>query len=81
MIHTVQYNRVRIETLMKTKNYNCVIQDELSAYIMPMNAQVDFACDFVRREPELRKGYNALGFGQGALLLYASFNVERFDRC
>lgn len=39
---------------------------------MPMNAQVDNACEFLRRQPVLRNGYNAVGFAQGALLLYVA---------
>jgi len=52
-----------------------IAADELHGYIGNANDQVAFVCDKVKNDPNLKDGFNAVGFSQGSQFLRAY--VER----
>jgi len=54
---------------------NNIIEDEVEGFISNANDQVDFVCQQVKSDPNLKYGFNALGFSQGSQFLRAY--VER----
>lgn len=40
-----------------------------NGFFMNVNIQVEEACKHIASDPELRDGYNAIGFSQGAQFL------------
>jgi len=54
---------------------NSIVEDELEGFISNSNDQVDFVCNQVKSDPNLRGGFNAVGFSQGSQFLRAY--VER----
>jgi len=52
-----------------------MVEDELEGFISNANDQVDFVCKQVKSDPNLKNGFNALGFSQGSQFLRAY--VER----
>lgn len=47
----------------------CSFQDTENGFFMDVNEQVAFACDKIAQDPQLKGGYNAMGFSQGAQFL------------
>jgi palmitoyl-protein thioesterase len=43
-----------------------VAEDELNSFFMNVNDQVQFVCDKLATDPNLKKGFNAIGFSQGS---------------
>jgi len=54
---------------------NNMAEDELEGFISNANDQVDFFCKKVKADPNLKNGFNAVGFSQGSQFLRAY--VER----
>jgi len=50
---------------------NNVVSDTEHGYFSNMNDLVEEACEKVRNDPKLARGYNAVGFSQGALFIRA----------
>ncbi|KAF0313231.1 Palmitoyl-protein thioesterase 1 [Amphibalanus amphitrite] len=48
-----------------------VIQDTLNGFFMPIDAQVEEACQKIAADESLQGGYNAMGFSQGGQFLRA----------
>ncbi|KAG9355598.1 hypothetical protein JZ751_000436 [Albula glossodonta] len=48
-----------------------IIQDTENSFFMDVNAQVAFVCDQLSKDPNLKGGYNAMGFSQGGQFLRA----------
>jgi len=46
-----------------------IVEDEIQGFISNANDQVDFVCKQVRSDPNLKYGFNALGFSQGSQFL------------
>ncbi len=42
---------------------------------MPINDQLDIACDALRADKKLSNGYNAFGLSQGALFMYVKTSL------
>jgi len=41
-------------------------EDRRNGFLMPVFDQIEFVCDKIKNDPELKDGYHALGFSQGA---------------
>jgi len=54
---------------------NNMLEDEIEGFISNANDQVDFLCSQVKADPNLKNGFNAVGFSQGSQFLRAY--VER----
>jgi palmitoyl-protein thioesterase len=48
-------------------------QDIENGFFLNANKQVDEVCKQVASDPELKDGYNALGFSQGGQFLYVDY--------
>ncbi|XP_022102297.1 palmitoyl-protein thioesterase 1-like [Acanthaster planci] len=48
---------------------NNIIEDTLNGFLMNANKQVEMACQKIRSDPKLAKGYNSMGFSQGGQFL------------
>jgi hypothetical protein len=48
----------------------CVFQDIVNGFFLNANKQVEEVCEQLATDPELKDGYNALGFSQGGQFLY-----------
>ena len=44
-------------------------EDRRNGFLMPMMDQVEYACDLIKSDPELKDGYHGVAFSQGAQLL------------
>lgn len=47
-----------------------VIEDYESGYFVHPNKQIENACHQIASDPNLKDGYNAIGFSQGSQFLY-----------
>lgn len=54
-----------------------IVSDEIQGFLSNANDQVDYVCQTVKSDPQLQKGFNAVGFSQGGQFLRAL--VERCD--
>ena len=45
------------------------VQDTLNGFIKNSNDQVEEVCAKIRDDPQLKNGYNAVGFSQGSQFL------------
>ncbi|XP_072303309.1 palmitoyl-protein thioesterase 1 [Eucyclogobius newberryi] len=61
-----QISGVYVVSLMIGKN---VVEDTENGFFMDVNEQVAVACQTLARDPKLQRGYNAMGFSQGAQFL------------
>jgi len=52
-----------------------MVEDEVEGFLSNVNDQVDFFCSQVKSDPNLKNGFNAVGFSQGGQFLRAY--VER----
>jgi len=52
-----------------------IVADEIHGFLGNANDQVDFVCNYIRSDPNLKNGFNAIGFSQGGQFLRAY--VER----
>ncbi|XP_062265462.1 palmitoyl-protein thioesterase 1 [Platichthys flesus] len=59
---------IYVISLMIGKN---VVEDTENGFFMDVNKQVSMACSQLAQNPELKGGYNAMGFSQGAQFLRA----------
>jgi palmitoyl-protein thioesterase len=59
---------VHVVSLMIGKN---IEEDFEHGYLMDCNKQIDFACNVIKSDPQLKGGYNAIGFSQGGQFLRA----------
>lgn len=48
------------------------LQDTENGFFMDVNDQVSMACHQLEQDPQLKGGYNAMGFSQGAQFLYVT---------
>jgi len=48
---------------------NNIVEDEIEGFISNSNDQVDFLCQQVKSDPNLKNGFNAIGFSQGGQFL------------
>lgn len=53
-----------------------LLQDTENGFFMDVNAQVSSVCSQLAQDPELKDGYNAMGFSQGAQFLYVTTVVD-----
>ena len=44
-------------------------EDASNGFRMPIWEQVEYACNIIKNDPELKDGYNAVGFSQGSQFL------------
>ena len=51
-------------------------EDASNGFRMPIWEQVEYACDVIKTDPELKDGYNAVGFSQGSQFLRGLAQVE-----
>ncbi|TNN57356.1 Palmitoyl-protein thioesterase 1 [Liparis tanakae] len=65
---------VYVLSLMIGKN---VVQDTENGFFMDVNEQVSVVCSQLARDPELKAGYHAMGFSQGAQFLYVAAVTRR----
>ena len=44
----------------------------MNGFLMPVFDQIDFVCDLIKNDPELKDGYHAVGFRkvEDCLILY-----------
>lgn len=42
-----------------------IVEDEIGGFIGNVNNQVDYVCKLVKADPNLKNGFNAVGFSQG----------------
>lgn len=49
-----------------------LLQDTENGFFMDVNAQVSQVCSQLAQDPQLKDGYNAMGFSQGAQFLYVT---------
>lgn len=54
-----------------------MVSDEIQGFLSNANDQVDYVCQTVKNDPNLKNGFNAVGFSQGSQFLRAL--VERCD--
>ena len=47
-----------------------IVADEIEGFFSNVNKQVDFVCEYVKNDPNLQGGFNAIGFSQGRLTRY-----------
>ncbi|KAI9540222.1 Palmitoyl-protein thioesterase 1 [Dissostichus eleginoides] len=59
---------IYVLSLMIGKN---VVQDTENGFFLNVNEQVSMACSQLAQDPQLKGGYNAMGFSQGAQFLRA----------
>merc|ERR1711973_706919 len=59
---------VYVHSLKFGKNFE---EDQMSGFLTPCNKQVEDACAMIASDPELKDGYNAIGFSQGGQFLRA----------
>lgn len=45
------------------------LQDTKNGFLMNVNDQIEEACQKINNDPELKGGYNAMGFSQGGQFL------------
>lgn len=50
-----------------------VFQDIENGFFLNANKQVEEVCKQLANDPELKDGYNALGFSQGGQFLYVDY--------
>jgi palmitoyl-protein thioesterase len=50
---------------------NSVEEDELNGFFMNVNDQIEFVCNKLASDPNLKRGFNAIGFSQGSQFLRA----------
>lgn len=50
---------------------NTVFDDTLNGFFMDSNTKIEMACNKIKSDPNLSKGYNAMGFSQGSQFLRA----------
>ena len=43
--------------------------DTTNGFLMPVNEQIDLACELIKNDTNLANGYNAIGFSQGGQFL------------
>lgn len=55
---------------------SALLQDTENGFFMDVNAQVSLVCSQLAQDPELKDGYNAMGFSQGAQFLYVTTVVD-----
>lgn len=48
-----------------------LLKDFENSYLMNVNEQIEYACNQLSNDPNLKSGYNAIGFSQGAQFLRA----------
>ena len=48
-----------------------VAEDTENGFFMDVNDQLDYACNVLKKDPNLKNGYNAIGFSQGGQFLRA----------
>jgi hypothetical protein len=46
------------------------VEDEIGGFIGNVNSQVDYVCQTVKADPNLKNGFNAVGFSQGMVRLF-----------
>ena len=55
----------------------------MNGFLMPVFDQIDFVCDLIKNDPELKDGYHAVGFRKVEncliLNLYINFMTTDFD--
>ena len=44
-------------------------EDVTNSFLMKADDQVSYVCQMINREPKMSRGYNAVGFSQGGLLM------------
>lgn len=49
-----------------------LLQDTENGFFLDVNEQVSMACSQLTQDPQLKGGYNAMGFSQGAQFLYVT---------
>lgn len=49
-----------------------LLQDTENGFFLDVNEQVSMACSQLAQDPQLKDGYNAMGFSQGAQFLYVA---------
>lgn len=59
---------VHVHSLMIGSN---AYKDTLNGFFMPVNDQVEVACQQIQKDAKLKNGYNAMGFSQGGQFLRA----------
>lgn len=52
------------------------LQDTENGFFKDVNEQVSMVCSQLAQEPQLKGGYNAMGFSQGAQFLYVTAVLE-----
>ena len=53
----------------------------MNGFLMPVFDQIDFVCDLIKNDPELKDGYHAVGFRkvEKSLILNVKLNNIRFN--
>ena len=56
----------------KILKFNFLTKDRMNGFLMPVFDQIDFVCDLIKNDPELKDGYHAVGFRkvEDCLILY-----------
>ncbi|XP_015203993.1 palmitoyl-protein thioesterase 1 [Lepisosteus oculatus] len=57
--------------VLSLKIGDSIVQDTENSFFMDVNAQVSLVCAQLSRDPQLKGGYNAMGFSQGGQFLRA----------
>jgi hypothetical protein len=65
--------------LWKQKQFFFLFQDIENGFFLNANKQVEEVCKQLANDPELKHGYNALGFSQGGQFLYVEYMLLHGD--
>ena len=48
----------------------------MNGFLMPVFDQIDFVCDLIKNDPELKDGYHAVGFRKVEKCLIKNLNIK-----
>ena len=64
-----QFNSSNLPYIHSIRIGNNIEEDVENSYLMNANKQVQMACDILKKDPNLKDGFNAIGFSQGSQFL------------
>lgn len=64
-----QFNSSNVPYIHSIRIGNNEEEDVANSYLMNANKQIQMVCDTLKKDPNLKDGFNAIGFSQGSQFL------------